>query len=197
MKRLETRSVTGWCAEIACRSFYLLPKVHKSLSSPPGWPIVSSNGCPTERISAFVDTMSKPLITNVPSFIRDTKQLLSKILALPKLPSHALLVTTVVLGLYSKIPHSDGADAYREHQAQRPVCVPATEDVLKLTGLVLDMNCLTFQENTTVRFSERRWAPAWHRALPISSGLVLEKKMPAARIPSVLFYHANRAHSSI
>ena len=39
-------------------------------------PIVSSNGCPTERISAFVDTILKPLVTNVPSFIRDTKHLL-------------------------------------------------------------------------------------------------------------------------
>ena len=64
-------------------SCYLLPKVHKSLSSPPGRPIVSSNGCPTELTSFFVDTILKPLVINVVSFIRDTKRLLSEILALP------------------------------------------------------------------------------------------------------------------
>ena len=33
----------------------MLPKIHKNREHPPGRPIVSGNGCPTERISKFVD----------------------------------------------------------------------------------------------------------------------------------------------
>jgi hypothetical protein len=32
-------------------NFYLLPKIHNGIYPPPGRPIVSGNGCPTERIS--------------------------------------------------------------------------------------------------------------------------------------------------
>ncbi|KAG8240532.1 hypothetical protein J6590_106511, partial [Homalodisca vitripennis] len=35
--------------------FYTLPKTHKSTRPPPGRPIISSYGCPTERISAYVE----------------------------------------------------------------------------------------------------------------------------------------------
>ena len=84
--------------------FYILPKVHKSLTSPPGRPIVSSNGCPTKRLSAFVDVILKPLVAETPSFLRDTKQLLTEISSPPAFPPHALLVTMEVVGLYSNIP---------------------------------------------------------------------------------------------
>ena len=125
-------------------SFYLLPKIHKSLTSPPGRPIVSSNGCPTERISAFVDTKLKPLVTNIPSFIRDTKHLLSEISALPPFPPHALQVTMDVVGLYNNIPHEDGMDACRKFLDQRSACEPPTAEIVKLIDLVLNLNCFTF-----------------------------------------------------
>ena len=124
--------------------FYLLPKIHKSITSPPGRPIISSNGCPTERISAFVDTLLKPLVTTVPSFIRDTKHLLNELAALPELPPHALLVTMDVVGLYNNIPHSDGVAACRRALDKRPVFVPPTNDIIELMELVLDRNCFSF-----------------------------------------------------
>ena len=39
---------------------YLLPKIHKNVLPPPGRPIISANGCPTERISQFVDHFLNP-----------------------------------------------------------------------------------------------------------------------------------------
>ncbi len=42
--------------------FYLLPKIHKCLSNPPGRPIVSANECLMERISQFVDFFMKPFL---------------------------------------------------------------------------------------------------------------------------------------
>ena len=127
-------------------SFYLLPKIHKSLTSPPRRPTVSSNGCPTERMSAFVDTKLKPLVASVPSFIRDTKHLLIEISALPPFPPHVLLVTMDVVGLYNNIPHKDGMDACRKFLDQRSACEPPTADniIMKLIDLALNLNCFTF-----------------------------------------------------
>ena len=41
---------------------YLLQKIHKDKRPPPGRPIVSANGCPTEKISALVDIFISGLI---------------------------------------------------------------------------------------------------------------------------------------
>ena len=48
--------------KISTAQFYMLPKIHKNKTNPPGRPIVSGNGCPTERISSFVDFFLQPLI---------------------------------------------------------------------------------------------------------------------------------------
>ena len=57
--------------------FYLLPKVHKNLDKPPGRPIVSGNGTPTERISQYVDEHIKPFAPKIDSYIKDTSHFLS------------------------------------------------------------------------------------------------------------------------
>ena len=88
-----------------------LPKIHKRLDIPPGRPIVSSNPCPTERISAYVDQHLKPLVSSLPLYIRDTKDLLSQLQALPPLPPGALLFTMDVTALYTNIPHEAGLAA--------------------------------------------------------------------------------------
>ena len=51
--------------------FYHLPKLHKP--SNPGRPIVSSCGAPTERISEFADYHLQPLFIQLPSYLRDTR----------------------------------------------------------------------------------------------------------------------------
>ena len=50
--------------------FYTIPKIHKQ--GHPGRPIVSSNSHPTERISQFVDFHLQPLVTKLPSYVKDT-----------------------------------------------------------------------------------------------------------------------------
>ena len=55
----------------------MLPKIHQIDS--PGRPIVSACSCPTELISSFVDDILQPLVKNLPSFCKDTDDVLVKI----------------------------------------------------------------------------------------------------------------------
>lgn len=57
--------------------FYLLPKIHKNTTPTPGRPIVSGNGSPTEKISAFADFLLKPYVPKIKSYIRDTNHVLT------------------------------------------------------------------------------------------------------------------------
>lgn len=56
-------------------AFYHNPKIHKPntvLGFPPGRPIISGNGCVTEKISALVDLILNPLVPLIPSYVRDS-----------------------------------------------------------------------------------------------------------------------------
>ena len=55
---------------------YLLPKIHKGVTPPPGRPIISANGCPTERISEFVDHFLNPSCQELRSYLKDTTHFL-------------------------------------------------------------------------------------------------------------------------
>ena len=93
---------------------YMLPKIHKRLEKPPGRPIVSGNGCPTERISQFVDFFLKPIVQDVRSYIKDTTHFLNILEDLGELPANTLLVTLDVSSLYTNIPNDIGIEACQE-----------------------------------------------------------------------------------
>ncbi len=87
---------------------YLLPKIHKdnfSKSNLVSRPIMSANGCPTEKISQFVDHFLNPTMSKLPAYIRDTTDFLNKIKDCQNLPPQTLLVTLDVESLYTNIPH--------------------------------------------------------------------------------------------
>ena len=72
----------------------------------PGRPIVSSNSHPTEPISQFVDHHLQPLVTKLPSYIKDTTHFLNKLNSIGQLSNGVLLVTIDVASLYTNIPHA-------------------------------------------------------------------------------------------
>lgn len=87
--------------------FYALPKIHKHPSLPPGTPIVSGIGSLTESASRFVDSILMLHVLDLPSYTRDTLDLLKQIEDMV-VPPDALLVTLDVETLYSSIPHEQG-----------------------------------------------------------------------------------------
>ena len=96
---------------IKIHTFYHLPKVHKSLQNPPGRPIVSGIGRPTEHLSKLVDHWLQPVVQQLPSYIKDTTHFLRIVEEWKEnyepLPQDALIVTIDVVGLYTNIPHGD------------------------------------------------------------------------------------------
>ncbi len=126
--------------------FYLLPKIHKGITPPPGRPILSANDSPTERISEFVDFFLRPLVELLPSYIRDTTDLIVKLAALGTPPRNCLLVTLDVISLYPSIPILEGLRAsWDALRRVRPSgSTPTNTSILRLLRLVLLKNNFEF-----------------------------------------------------
>ena len=126
---------------------YLLPKIHKQKRPPPGRPIVSANGSPTEKISALVDIHLRPYLLDVKSYLRDTMDLLNKLSSLGDLPVGSILGTLDVTSLYTNIPNTEGCHAiYRLlHKVRTPgPTVLSNTSICRLLWLVLSKNNFQF-----------------------------------------------------
>ena len=122
---------------------YLLPKIHKRDN--PGRPIISAVSSPTEKISAFVDSILRPLVVTLPSFVKDTTDFLLKIQHVKVQPHHCLL-TIDVSSLYTNIPHIEGLKACRDTLLSRMRDNPHTWFVLTLLRFVLTLNYFEFYD---------------------------------------------------
>ena len=130
-----------------------MAKDHKEYTRiPPFRPIVSGSGSLTENISKYVDFHAKPLVSDLPSFIEDTPDLLRALeeLKTEPIPDSAIPVTIDVVGLYSNIPQEEALQRMEEALETRPECqkqkVP-TKFLITLLHLVLSLNIFTFNEN--------------------------------------------------
>lgn len=81
--------------KIAC--FYLLPKLHKNMQTPPGHPIVSGNESLCEGICKYIDLHLKPIVELLPSFARDTDDVIRKVENIFLKPACALWLWTLRL----------------------------------------------------------------------------------------------------
>ena len=127
-------------------SFYLLPKIHKVKEAgvfPPGRPIISANGCPTERISAFVDENIKGAVPKIKSYIKDTTDFIHKIENLI-IPENAILVTFDVVSLYTNIPNNEGIMSVAKSLQKHPPPFTCHRIVLELLKQVLFKNNFEF-----------------------------------------------------
>ena len=83
---------------------YFLKKINKSPMRI--CPIVSPCDSPTENISQFIDYWLQPIMKALPSFIKDTTELINQLSELTIEPN-TLLVTVDVKSLYTCIPHKE------------------------------------------------------------------------------------------
>ena len=136
---------------------YLLPKIHKNKNPPPGRPVVSANGCPTEKISAFTDLFLKPHLPKIESYIKDTTDFIQKLNDLPKLSEDTILCTLDVGSLYTNIPNIEGRVAvarflnkYRTF-GQGPE--PSNTSICQMLNMILTMNNFRFNGEDYIQIS--------------------------------------------
>ena len=103
--------------------------LHKRTSKTPPTETVSANGHSTEHISEYVSNILNPLVSKLPSYIKDTAHFLNKLGSIFTLPNHSLLVILDVSSLYTNIPHTEGIKAARLHLHERTSKTPPTETV--------------------------------------------------------------------
>ena len=82
-----------------CSIFYMLPKIHKVGN--PGRSIVSTCNCPTELISSYVDDVLQYIVSQLPSFCKDSTDALYK-LNRQAFNAGSYLFTMDVKSLYSE-----------------------------------------------------------------------------------------------
>lgn len=127
-------------------SFYMLPKVHKNLENPPGRPIISGNDSITEPASKFVDYFIKPFVSELPSYIQDSNEVLQKINQMANIGS-CIMATMDVESLYSNIVHEEGLEALRYYLGnRREDQMPPTDFIIQLTEWTLNNNIFLFED---------------------------------------------------
>lgn len=87
------------------------------MQNPPGRPIVSSIGSLTEHL---VDLFLKPLVTNLPSYIRDTMVFLNELQDVVW-EERMSFVTLDIVGLYTCIENEKGKQALNYFLGNRSV----------------------------------------------------------------------------
>lgn len=130
-------------------TFYLLPKIHKEIIPPPGRPIVSGCGGPTERISALIDSYLQPIARSINSYIKDTYHFIEKLNQVQQpLKNGVILVTTDVESLYTNISHNSGLESLHYYLEKRPIDTqPSTLFITSLAEMVLTKNAFRFKDD--------------------------------------------------
>ena len=113
---------------------YFLKKIHKS---PMGIrPIVSSCESPTENISQFIDYWLQPIMKALPSFLKDTTQLINELENLT-IELNTMLITVDMKSLYTCIPYQEGIQACAEALWNSKANNPDQPDTVTLLEIVL------------------------------------------------------------
>lgn len=89
---------------------YCLPKVHKNPANPPWRPIVSGLDSVTSGIGKYIDGFLQPLVSQTPSFLRDSAQAIQLLSGMEWKDSY-IMATVDVAFLYTIISHQDGFEA--------------------------------------------------------------------------------------
>ncbi|XP_078520483.1 uncharacterized protein LOC144785472 [Lissotriton helveticus] len=121
--------------------FYCIPKIHKSMSNPPGRPIVSGIGSILEPLSKFADAFLHPLVQSTTTYLKDTKSVLQLIDNRDFDPSSQLLMSLDVESLYTSLPHDETLQIIEEVLFTTPWKYQTPR------GLVLECISLALQQN--------------------------------------------------
>ena len=123
--------------------FYTLTKIHKPTLV--GRPIISGCNGPTERVTAFVDTLLQPISISQTSYLKDTTYFIN-FTEKTKVNTKTFLVSMDVTSLYTNIPQEEGITtvcrAYENFHRNNPP-IP-TQYLREMLRLILKENSFQF-----------------------------------------------------
>ena len=147
-----------------CSNIYGLPKIHKSkiiqhaISNAPDKeliqnisptdltfrPIIAGPASPTHRLSNFLHLIFSSLISQIPSYIKDSTTFLHKLPQTLEYPCY--LCTMDIVNLYSNIPHDLGINAIEYWTSKLPPTHSRfpVEFIIESLKIVLDKNIFNF-----------------------------------------------------
>ena len=161
-----------WPDSPALGHFYMLPKIHKGKLPPPGRPIISAIGSPTEKISEFLDFFLQPYLATIPSYVKDTGHFLHLIENWGSPPPNILLVTYDVTSLYTNIPlpEAERAIARVLIRNRLSATAPTNSSLLKIADSFSHITSLPSQVVnkyiTTSKPMESVWVHGVHQRSP-------------------------------
>ncbi|CAJ0931098.1 unnamed protein product [Ranitomeya imitator] len=123
---------------------YTLPKIHKSLTNPPGRPIVASTDSILAPISIYLEKILTPLTRTMRSLILDTGHFLQTLRQFSPTPTGSTLVTFDVCSLYTSIKHDLGLKAVADLLQQCNFTDDSRQFCLELLSLILQNNFFLF-----------------------------------------------------
>ena len=157
--QMHTKSeISDKCLKYLCEQhtkpgrFYLLPKIHKNKLPPPGRPIISAIGSPTEKISQFVDFFLQPMLPKMKSYVKDTGHFLYLLEKIGPLPDNIIIGTLDVTSLYTNVPLNGAKEAVQKilSDERNPDSNPSNQSLIKLLEMIFSMNNFTFSDSETL-----------------------------------------------
>lgn len=125
-------------------TFYCLPKIHKPGPELRGRPIVLGSSNLTEGASKFIDSILRPNVESLFSYVKDTLSFLRFIYGLTATAGSFLVIIDVEC-LYNSIPHDFGLKVISTFLNQmHPSQHPLNSFVLDLLKFILDHNVFLF-----------------------------------------------------
>lgn len=123
---------------------YFLQKVHKDPINPPGRPIISGLDSVTSQIGKYIDGFLQSLVSQTPSFIKDSSQVIQALGTMEWKESY-IMATADVASLYTIISHSDGLEAVDMFlRRDTDLICPQREFVLGLLRIAMTNNYFWF-----------------------------------------------------
>ena len=114
---------------------------------------MSAIGSPTEALSELVDHFIQPFVPNIPSYIRETQDLLDMLHALCPLPVESILCTIDVTALCPSIPHDDRIANLHNALLVNSIPTLTINGIFDLTELVLKCNVFEFNKKYFIQTS--------------------------------------------
>ena len=150
-----SQEIATWVANLEPKPGVAFGNVKTHKEGNPLRLITSCCGTAIERLSAFTEFYLKPLAQNLPSFVKDTTDLINKIQTFNSekgpLPSGCLLVSWDVVAMFPNIDNNLGISAVSRALDSRSVKFPSTECIVEAIEICLQTNNCQFSEKHFVQ----------------------------------------------